>query len=450
MGKGAAAYLINENLSRTIQWADEKFHLFADRLKDPLSYGNGHAFHFSAKDNLCSTEFQTRAGSKILEGYRPPFDATAIARLRQAGGLLVGKTAMDEFGFGSFGTNSASVIPRNPFDTSRSCGGSSSGAAATASVLKDHLALGVSTGGSISCPASFCGVIGFTPTYGRVSRWGLIDFGSSLDKIGLLSSSSDLVRKYFPIIAGPDPLDPTSQAQPPLDMGGDIKVVAIPEESLTNLSDEVRSSFEEALTILEDMGMEIRHISMPSLRFALPAYYFLSTAEASTNLARYCGMRIGVLNDNINQSFNDFFSQTRSQEFGDEAKRRILLGTFSRMVGFRDQYYLKALQVRQRIIHEYEKEFRSADAVLTPTMPFVAPRFEEIAHMSPLQLYQADALTVPPNLAGLPHLSLPCGYPGGLPVGMQIAAPHWMEGRLLELADRWGKTFQYRRPEMKA
>ena len=433
-----------------VRRADETYQVFAERLEDPIAYDGDHAFHFSAKDNLCSVDFQTRSGSRILEGYRPPFDATAVDRLRKAGGLLIGKTNMDEFGFGSFSANSAIGIPRNPFDPERCCGGSSGGAAGAASLLDGHLAMGVSTGGSISCPASFCGVVGLTPTYGRVSRWGLIDYGSSLDKVGLLSATFAPIRRYLPVISGPDVLDPTSQTQPPLDLGGEIGSVAVPEEMLADLSDDMRNAFEGAVVKLEGMGIEVRKVAMPALRFALPAYYILATAEASTNMARYCGMRYGDIVEDTDLGFNELFSNVRSRDLGSETKRRILLGTFCRMVGLRDRYYIKALQVRQLVIRQYEECFRNADAVLTPTMPYVAPRFDEIENMTALETYRADILTIPPNLAGLPHISLPCAYIGRMPAGMQLVAPHWKEGRLLSLAERWESEFQYRIPEGRA
>jgi aspartyl-tRNA(Asn)/glutamyl-tRNA(Gln) amidotransferase subunit A len=290
-------------------------------------------------------------------------------------------------------------------------------------------------------------VVGLVPTYGRVSRWGLIDYGNSLDKIGLLASSSDMIARYLPVISGPDALDPTSQVQPPLSIEGDVGSVAIPEEALAGLSDGVRKAFEEAVGRLEGMGVEVRRVAMPELRFALPAYYILATAEASTNLARYCGMRYGDIVEETDLGFNELFSQVRSKDLGNEAKRRILLGTFCRMVGLRDRYYIKALQVRKLVIQAYERQFREVDAVLTPTMPFVAPRLDEVEKMSALEAYHADFLTVPPNLAGLPHISLPCAYIDGFPAGMQLVAPHWEEGRLLSLAARWEREFQYRRPE---
>lgn len=406
-------------------------------------------FHFSAKDNICATGFQARAGSRILEGYRPPFDATAIRRMREANGILIGKTNMDEFGFGTFCTNSAFGVPRNPHDMERSCGGSSGGAAAITALLDQHVAVAESTGGSISCPASFCGVIGLTPTYGRVSRYGLIDFANSLDKIGLITRGPEDLRRFLPIISGPDKKDPTSCVQPQLQLDGfKVKTVAVPEEALQNLDPAVLAAFEGGLDKLRGMGIESHRVSMPSLGFALAAYYVLATSEASTNLARYKGMLFGVRGGHLDQSFNDYFSEVRSAYFGKEAKRRVLLGTYTRMVGFRDRYYLKALAVRQLIIEEYQGLMQRDDAILTPTMPFVAPRFTEIAKMKPLEVYQADFLTVPPNLTGMPHLSLPCGYHEGMPIGMQMVAPHWEERRLLDFAERWCNDFDIKFPEV--
>ncbi len=428
-----------------IRYAQLKHRAFTEIVEDL----DDTKFHFSAKDNLCADGFQARAGSAVLDGYRPPFDATPIRKMKDSGGQLVGKTTMDEFGFGTFSTNSAHGVPLNPFDLERSCGGSSGGAGAAACLIPGHIALGVSTGGSISGPASFCGVVGLTPTYGRVSRYGLIDYGNSLDKVGLLSRSSSLVAKHFRTISGPDPKDPTSCAQPVLaDKGKMPRSLAVPKEALQNLDPAVRSSFQDALSRFKELGTEVHEVSMPSLRFALPAYYILATSEASTNLARYCGMRFGRREEELNQHFNDFFTGVRSESFGDEAKRRILLGTFCRMVGFRSRYYLKSLAVRQLLIEEYQKVFRDHDAVVTPTMPFIAPRFEEIGRMKTLEMYGADVLTVPPNLTGMPHISVPCAYVKGLPVGMQLVADHWKELDLLEAASAWEKAFIYRFPEV--
>jgi aspartyl-tRNA(Asn)/glutamyl-tRNA(Gln) amidotransferase subunit A len=283
-----------------------------------------------------------------------------------------------------------------------------------------------------------------------VSRYGLIDYGNSLDKVGFMTRDAASLRTWLPIISGADPKDPTSCVQPALDLTArNVERIAVPKEAMQNLSSGVESKFSEALSSLqEDHDILIDEVSMPSLRFALSAYYVLATSEASTNLARYSGMRYGVRNSNISQHFNDFFTETRSASFGTEAKRRILLGTYARMVGFRDRYYMKALAVRQLVISEYKDVLQDHDLVLTPTMPFIAPRFPEIERMRPLEAYQADFLTVPPNLAGLPHLSLPCGYVEGMPVGMQAVASHWEERCLLDIADRWTSKFQMRFPEV--
>ena len=422
----------------------EMFTSFSD-----ASEGEG-TFTFSAKDNLTSYDFETCAGSKILKGYRPPFDATPIRKMREAGGFLAGKTNMDEFGFGTFSANSGFGIPKNPYDLNRSCGGSSGGAACAAAVLEDHVALGVSTGGSIVCPASFCGVYGIAPTYGRVSRYGLIDYGNSLDKVGVLSADAKDLSKYLPIIAGKDPKDPTSCVQP--DMPGTfrkMKSVAIPKEATEGISKDVMDNFDSSIERLRSDGIDVEYVDMPVLKYAMPAYYVLATSEASTNLARFCGMRYGQQDGDLSLKFDDYFTSFRSQYFGDEAKRRILLGTFTRMVGYADKYYNKALRVRQSVISEYKKVFADHDAVVTPTMPFVSPRFDEISKMSALDVYKADFLTVPPNITGMPHLSVPCGYSDGMPVGLMFTADHWNEDILLSEAEDWQKGFRMIRPEVK-
>ena len=437
---------------------------YLQRLKDiNARYGMFHAmtgetdagdskFLFSAKDNLTSLDMETCAGSRILQGYVPAFDAAAIERMKAAGGMLVGKTNMDEFGFGTFSANSAYEIPRNPFDRERSCGGSSGGSACAAAVLEDHVSLGVSTGGSICCPASFCGVYGIAPTYGRVSRYGLIDYGNSLDKIGVLSAKASDLRKYITIMAGRDERDPTSCVQPELKCEKRrMRSVAVPKDGIQGLSRDVEAAFNDSIETLRSMGIDVEEVDMPSFRYAIPAYYVIATSEASTNLARYVGMRYGVQEGDLSLKFDDYFSSIRSASFGDEAKRRILLGTFTRMVGYRDRYYAKARQVRQLVIDDYKRILQDHDAVLTPTMPYVAPRFDEIERMSALDSYKTDYLTVPPNLAGNPHLSVPCGYDGnGMPIGMQFVGAHWDEDVLFTMAEEWEKAFDMRRPEVEA
>jgi len=423
----------------------QMFHTMTDNT-DPCDA----KFLFSAKDNLTSKDMETCAGSRILEGYHPIFDAASIEKLREVGGKLIGKTNMDEFGFGTFSANSGFEIPRNPYDTSRACGGSSGGSACAASVIEDHISLGVSTGGSICCPASFCGVYGIAPTYGRVSRFGLIDYGNSLDKIGVLSQKAGDLREYMKIIAGKDDRDPTSMVQPDFDTGyKKMKSVAIPKEGTEGLSKEVESVFKEAVEKLKSMGVEVDYVDMPSLRYAMPAYYILATSEASTNLARYVGMRYGHQEGDHTLKFDDYFTEVRTKYFGDEAKRRILLGTFTRMAGFGGRHYAKAREVRQVVINDYKRVLKDHDAVLAPTMPFTAPKFDDISKMSALDSYKADYLTVPANLAGTPHLSVPCGYDSdGMPVGMQFVADHWNESVLFSIAEDWEKQFDLKRPEV--
>lgn len=409
-------------------------------------------FIFSAKDNLTAKGFEATAGSKILKGYRPPFDATPIKKMKEAGGFLSGKTNMDEFGFGTFSANSAFGIPKNPFDLNRSCGGSSGGSACAAAVLEDHVSLGVSTGGSIVCPASFCGVYGLAPSYGRVSRYGLIDYGNSLDKVGLLSFRASDLRKYLPVISGKDQHDPTSMVQPDLELGKKkIKAVAVPKEAVEGegISKGVMECFNKSVELLKSMSIDVEYVSMPTLKYSIPAYYVIATSEASTNLARYCGMRYGQQEGDLTLKFDDYFTSFRSQYFGDEAKRRILLGTFTRMVGYADRYYNKALQVRGAIIEDYKKQFERFDAVITPTMPFISPRFDEISKMSALDSYKADFLTVPPNITGMPHLSVPCGYSEGMPVGLLFTSAHWDEDVLIDAAERWDSAFEVKHAEVK-
>ncbi|MCQ2079126.1 MAG: Asp-tRNA(Asn)/Glu-tRNA(Gln) amidotransferase subunit GatA, partial [archaeon] len=328
---------------------NEKYQMFNDFCRDG-ELGDAE-FLFSVKDNLTSMEYETCAGSRILEGYRPVFDATCIANLKAAGGKLIGKANMDEFGFGTFSTNSGFGIPRNPFDLNRSCGGSSGGSACAAAVIDDHISLGVSTGGSICCPASFCGTYGIVPSYGRVSRYGLIDYGNSLDKIGILAMDPKQMTKYLPIIAGKDKEDPTSCVQPELKITHKkMTSVAVPREAVEGISKDVLDAFNKALEDLRSMGVDVEYVDMPELKYAMPAYYILATSEASTNLARYVGMRYGQQDGDLTQKFDDYFTSVRSRHFGEEAKRRILLGTYTRMEGFRDRYYAKALQVRMVVI----------------------------------------------------------------------------------------------------
>jgi aspartyl-tRNA(Asn)/glutamyl-tRNA(Gln) amidotransferase subunit A len=424
---------------------NEKFKMFC-HLAEDASLG-GSKFLFSAADNLTSKGMVTRAGSRILEGYTPVFDAAPVEKLKAAGGKLMGKTNLDEFGFGSFGINSAYGIPKNPYDTERSCGGSSGGSACASSVIEGSISLGVSTVGSICCPASFCGLYGLAPTYGRVSRYGVIDCAGSVDTVGLLSSDPKKLAEFLPIISGKDPRDPTSCAQPALELKGKkIRSVAVPEDSLSEISKDVLSAFESSLDILKSMGIEVKKIKMPSLKFALPALNVLAAAEASTFLASFVGMRYGQQDGDLALKFDDYFTSFRTEYFGDEVKKNILLGTYARMAGQRNELYYKPLKVRNLVISSYKKIFAEYDAVLTPTMPFVSPKLSEV---SPALANNAGFLTAPPSLAGMPRLSVPCGYDGkGMPIGMQMVTDHWNEDPLLTFANEWGSAFKARRPEV--
>ncbi len=280
-----------------------------------------------------------------------------------------------------------------------------------------------------------------------MSRYGLIDYGNSLDKVGLLSSKASDLSKYLPVISGKDEKDPTSCSQPDLVIKNEkIGSIAIPKESMEGISEDVKVAFENSIEALKGMGMDIEIVNMPALKYAMPAYYVLATSEASTNLARYVGMRYGHQDGDLSLKFDDYFTYFRSKYFGDEAKRRILLGTYNRMAGFRDRYYAKALNVRMYVIDAYKQVFKEHDAILTPTMPFVSPRFDNISKMTPVESYQADYLTVPANLAGTPHLSVPCGYDrNGMPIGMQFVTDHWKEDLLLTMANTWDRAFEVRR-----
>jgi len=397
----------------------------------------------SVKDAICVKGVESTAGSRILEGYIPPFNATAVQRCLDEGAVVIGKTAQDEFGFGGFSVNVGVgfQVPKNPFDVTRATGGSSGGCAGFTQKTKHaHLSLGESTGGSIVAPASFCGVVGLCPTYGRVSRYGLMDYANSLDKIGPMAKTIEEAALLFEVIAGHDDRESTTLAQPAERYTSYIKKplkgmkLGIVKEAFAKGNDPaVEKHVRDGIGRLEKEGAVCEDVSLKlAIKYGISAYYLVATSEASTNLAKYCGMRYGK-HDKLEGSFNEYFTKVRSANFGEEAKRRIMLGTFARMAGYRDAYYLKALRVRSLIIQEYKKLFKTYDALVTPTMPMLPPTFSEIAKLTPLQHYLADIMTVSPNLAGLPHLNMPCGMEKGLPVGMLLTADHLQEGKLVQL-----------------
>jgi aspartyl-tRNA(Asn)/glutamyl-tRNA(Gln) amidotransferase subunit A len=394
-----------------------------------------HGLPITVKDNICTKDMQSSAGSKILEGYVPPFDATSVKRLKEAGGFISGKTNQDEFGFGTFSTNSAYGIPKNPLDPERTCGGSSGGAAGIIAVLDyPQLALAESTGGSISCPAAFCNVAGLTPTYGLVSRYGLIDYANSLDKIGFIGKEVWDVALGLSMTAGHDSKDSTSldaQRKDYTKLNTDMKGVriAVPKEYFVNIDPAIEKQVWAAINKLESAGAVYQEVSLPNTKYALAAYYIIATSEASTNLSRYCGLRYG-LHTKLEGNYDKYFTTVRTQGFGEEAKRRIILGTFARMSGYREQYYMKAMRVRTLIINDFKKIFKAYSVIAAPTMPVIAPRFVDIEKLTPLQNYQMDVLTVSPNLAGVPMISVPCGNMAGL----HLIGDYLDEQRLLNIA----------------
>ncbi|MDO8625734.1 MAG: amidase family protein [Candidatus Diapherotrites archaeon] len=424
--------------------AKEKFGLFNALNPDGKESKKGRlaGIGISVKDNICVAGMPATAGSAILSNYVPVYNATVIEKVLVQGATIVGKTSQDEFGFGTFSTNIGTGLsaPKNPLDPSRSCGGSSGGAAGfTRFATAPHIALGQSTGGSIACPAAFCGVVGFTPTYGRVSRYGLIDYANSLDKIGTLGKTVSEAALLLEIISGHDPRDSTSAevAVPALSKAKPVlkgKTLGVVTEFFGKGIDfDVSNACKDAIAAAESQGAKIKEISLSkNSEFGIPAYYLIAMAESSTNLARYCGMRYGETVP-LSGHFDEYFSAVRSKFFGTEAKRRIILGTFARMSGYRDAYYLRALKARSVLLREYADAFESCDVLVHPTMPFVAPRFDDITKLSPMQHYAADLCTVPSNLAGLPHLSLPVQTKSRLPAGLLLTAPHFSELELTRI-----------------
>jgi aspartyl-tRNA(Asn)/glutamyl-tRNA(Gln) amidotransferase subunit A len=402
--------------------------------KDSKYYGRLFGVPITVKDAICVKGIESKAGSKILKGYKPLFDATVIEKVKREGAIIVAKTTQDEFGFGTFSTHTEKV-PKNPFDNYRSCGGSSGGASGFTVYTKSfHVAIGESTGGSIACPASFCGCVGFTPTYGLVSRFGLIDYANSLDKIGAIGKCVNDATLLLEVISGLDEKDSTSLSNGFERKEVPVKRIAIVKDFLENSDDSVKKVIQEKIDELKKFYV-VDSVSLPqNVKYALSAYYVIATCEASTNLAKLSGLRYGAQGVVEGKHFDDYFSEIRSSEFSEETKRRIILGTFARMSGFRDAYYLKAMKVRTALIEEFNKAFEKYDVLIYPTMPVVAPKFSEIEKLTPMQNFAMDLCTVPSNLAGLPHISINAGFVNGLPVGLMIVAPHLEEKRLYSLA----------------
>lgn len=411
----------------------------------------------AAKDILAIKGMETTCGSKILKGFIPPYNATVINRLKEAGAIIIGKTNMDEFAMGSSTENSAFFPTHNPWDLERVPGGSSGGSAAAVAVDETHIALGTDTGGSIRQPASFCGIVGLKPTYGRVSRYGLIAFASSFDQIGTLTKDVEDSALVMNIISGQDHKDSTSTNLKVPDYlkscreGVKGLKIGIPKEYfLKGLDLEVKLAIDNSLKIFEKLGAKIELISLPHTEYALPAYYLISTAEASSNLARYDGIQYGYRTENY-ENLSSLYRSTRSEGFGNEVKRRIMLGTYALSSGYYDAYYLKAQKVRTLIRQGFDKVFKKYDVLITPTSPTPAFKINEKVD-DPLTMYLSDIYTIPINLAGVPAISINCGYSkNNLPIGLQIIGKHFDEETILRAAFNFEQNndIEKRKPSIK-
>ena len=394
----------------------------------------------AVKDVILTKGLTTTCGSKMLETFVPPYDATAVRKLEAAGGIIIGKTNCDEFAMGSSNENSSFGPVRNPVALDRVPGGSSGGSAAVVAQGTAVVSLGSDTGGSIRQPASFCGVVGVTPTYGRVSRYGLVAFASSLDHIGPFARTVSDAATLLRVIAGHDPMDATSAEAPVPDymagMRGDVRgmKLGLPREYMKDATGDTLTQIENAVERFRALGCAIEEISLPSTGYAIDTYYVIATAEASSNLARYDGVRYTTRANGNGGTLTDMYRATRGQGFGAEVKRRIMLGTYVLSHGYYDAYYLKAQKVRAMITQDFNAAFENVDAILAPVSPFPAFKLGEKID-DPMQMYLSDIFTITGSLAGIPCMSVPCGVTSeGLPVGLQILCKHFDEARMFRLA----------------
>ncbi|MDO5079080.1 MAG: Asp-tRNA(Asn)/Glu-tRNA(Gln) amidotransferase subunit GatA [Streptococcus minor] len=406
----------------------------------------------AVKDNISTKGILTTAASKMLYNYEPIFDATAVENLYSKGMIVVGKTNMDEFAMGGSGETSYFGTTKNAWDQTKVPGGSSSGSAAAVASGQVRLSLGSDTGGSIRQPAAFNGIVGLKPTYGIVSRFGLIAFGSSMDQIGPFSPTVKENAQLLNVIAGPDSKDSTSASVQIADftskIGRDIKgmKIALPKEYLgEGIDPEVKETIVNAAKHFETLGATVEEVSLPHSKYGVAVYYIIASSEASSNLQRFDGIRYGYRTENFN-NLDDIYVNTRSEGFGEEVKRRIMLGTFSLSSGYYDAYFKKAGQVRTLIIQDFEKVFAKYDLILGPTAPSVAFDLDSLSH-DPVAMYLADLLTIPVNLAGLPGISIPAGFVQGLPVGLQLIGPKYSEETIYQAAAAFEATTEYHKQQ---
>ena len=429
--------------------------LLDEKLATDSQKGLLFGMPIGVKDNIVTKGLRTTCASKILENFDPIYDATVVQKLQQAETVTIGKLNMDEFAMGSSNENSAFKMTRNPWDLDRVPGGSSGGSAASVAAGEVLFSLGSDTGGSIRQPASFCGVVGMKPTYGRVSRFGLVAFASSLDQIGPITRTVEDNAYLLQAISGLDPMDSTSaNVDVPSfasALTGDVKglKIAVPKEYLgEGVNETVRQSVLDALKVLESLGAVWEEVSLPHSKYALAAYYLLSSSEASANLARFDGVRYGYRTPDA-ENLIDLYKKTRAEGFGDEVKRRIMLGTFALSSGYYDAYYKKAQQVRTLIKKDFEEVFAKYDVIVGPTTPTSAFKIGENIE-DPLTMYANDILTIPLNLAGLPGISVPCGFDAGLPLGLQIIGKYFDEATIYRVAHAFEQAtdFHKQKPEL--
>ncbi|MCG9967808.1 Asp-tRNA(Asn)/Glu-tRNA(Gln) amidotransferase subunit GatA [Pelotomaculum terephthalicicum JT] len=439
---------IGAYITRTKESALESARAVDRQIRDGEAITPLSGIPLAIKDNMCTDGLRTTASSKILSNFIPPYSATVVKKLEAAGATVVGKTNLDEFAMGSSTENSAFFTTRNPWDTERVPGGSSGGSAAAVCAGEAVCALGSDTGGSIRQPASFCGVVGMKPTYGSVSRYGLIAFASSLDQIGPFARDVTDCALMLEAISGHDPKDSTSANYKVPDYAAslinDVRglKIGVPEEYMAEgILPEVRIAVKKAMLLLESLGAVVEYTTLPHTEYALPTYYIIAPAEASSNLARYDGVRYGFRAAEAVDVI-DMFMKSRSQGFGPEVKRRIMLGTYTLSAGYYDAYYLKALKVRTLIKQDFDRAFEKYDVLLSPTSPSPAFRFGEKVD-DPLQMYLSDICTISVNLAGIPGISLPCGFVDGMPVGLQLMGKHFDEGTLLRVAYTFEQNTDY-------
>ncbi|MFC1879522.1 Asp-tRNA(Asn)/Glu-tRNA(Gln) amidotransferase subunit GatA [Chloroflexota bacterium] len=419
--------------------ADRRLTLWRSNPDSPLPPLTG--VPIAVKDVLCLADVRCTCGSRILENFLPPYNATVIDRLLAAGVVVLGKTNTDEFAMGSSTENSAFGVTHNPWDLTRVPGGSSGGSAAAVAARMAPVALGTDTGGSVRQPAAFCGVTGFKPSYGRISRYGLIAYGSSLDSVGALGRRASDLAQIFGLMAGGDPLDATAldEAAPQIDLARSPKDIlsglriGVPQEYfVSGIQPEVEDRVRQAIELLESYGAQVLAIELPHSEYAVPVYYLIAPAEASANLARYDGIRFGPRMPA--ESMIDLFKATRGEKFGAEVKRRIMLGTYALSAGYYDAYYGQAQKVRTLIKRDFEDAFEKVDVVAAPVAPTTAFRIGE-HNNDPLAMYLEDVFTLPANLAGVPGITFPVGFDDqGLPVGMQLMGPHFGEEILFQAA----------------